>query len=184
MDNVQSGGYEYAIMRFYIVHIVVALPITILAIKLLVRFFTRERARDIFRSLPVLPLDLIYIGFGLLIAGIARRIPAFATHYRSDKDADFAGLILSLVLFFSACLVTLIDRAIRLLWQKFYAAWNLTKVMDPSSQQLVLPSAPAVKKITVVYLWIFIYWSIMIPLLCIEVVVAVEVLGSVLNRMR
>ena len=89
MQSAQNPGYEHAIMLFYVHHIVVALPLTILIIKIVVRFVTREPAKDIFRSVLVLPLDLVYVAFGLLLAGMSRRIPAFVTHYQTDKEADF-----------------------------------------------------------------------------------------------
>ena len=93
-------------MGLYARNIVVALPLTILAIKLIVRFVTREPTRDVFRSVLVLPLDLIYVAFGLMLAAMARRIPNFALHYSNDKEADYAGIILCGGLFVAACVVT------------------------------------------------------------------------------
>jgi hypothetical protein len=134
----------------------------------------------------VLPLDLIYVAFGLLLAGIARRIPAFAAHYHNDKETDFAGVAFCIMLFVCACLLTWIDRLIRLLWQKFYSAWNLAKEIKQDEQQLPLPEQPApiIGKIAVIYLWMFTYWAIMIPLVFIEVVVSVEALGAILQRLQ
>ena len=90
-------GYEQIIMGLYVHNVVVALPLTILIIKLLVRFVTREPAKDVFRSILDLPLDLVYVALGLLLAGMARRIPTFVSHYQNDKEADFAGIVLCLV---------------------------------------------------------------------------------------
>jgi hypothetical protein len=174
MNAGQNAGYEHAIVAFYIHNVVVALPLTILIVKLVVRFVTREAAKDIFRSVLVVPLDLIYVAFGLLLAGMARRIPAFVSHYHSDKEADFAGVVLCLGLFVAACFVTWMDRGVRLLWQKFYAAWNLTKEVQRDGPQMLLPGQPAIKKATVIYLWIFTYWSMMIPLVFLEAVVSIE----------
>jgi len=73
--HVQQIDFERVIVHVYAHNIVVALPVTILVIKLLVRFATREAAKDIFKSVLVVPLDLIYIAFGILLAGVAGRIP-------------------------------------------------------------------------------------------------------------
>jgi hypothetical protein len=184
MNAGTSAGYEHAIMAFYIHNVVVALPLTILIVKLVVRFVTREAAKDIFRSVLVVPLDLIYVAFGLLLAGMARRIPAFVSHYQNDKEADFAGMVLCVGLFVAACFVTSMDRGVRLLWQKFFAAWNLTKTLHSTEQQMALPGTPAVKKVGVIYLWIFTYWSMMIPIVFLEAVISIEALGGILKRLQ
>jgi hypothetical protein len=44
--NTPNSGYEHALMQFYTNHLVLALPLTILAIKIIVRFVTREPAKD------------------------------------------------------------------------------------------------------------------------------------------
>ena len=153
-------GYERVIMDFYRHQLTVALPLTIIAVKLIVRVVTREPRKDIFRSILVLPLDLNYIAIGLLLAGIARRIPAFAAHYTSETDADFGGAILFVVLFCIAAFLTWLDRKLRLFWQKFYAAWNLLR----NTRQIPLPGQENVVSPTVTrtLLWIFFYWAIMV----------------------
>jgi hypothetical protein len=182
MNATQSAGFEHAVMALYIHNVVVALPLTILLVKLLVRFVTREAAKDIFRSVLVVPLDLIYVAFGLLLAGMARRLPAFVAHYHSDKETDFAGIVLCLILFVSACFVTWIDRLVRLLWQKFFAAWNLTRNMQNDGPLLVGP--PAITRIGVIYFWIFTYWVMMIPCVLLEAIISVEALGGILKRLQ
>lgn len=186
MSLAQNSGFEHVLMMFYIHNIVIALPLTLLVIKIAVRFVIREAAKDIFRSLLTVPLDFVYIAMGLLLAGIARRIPTFATHYKTDKEADFAGAFLLLGLFIVACLITSIDRFVRLLWQKFYAAWNLSKEFRITKNQMALPdqTPPEIKKAGIVYVWIFTYWAMMIPFVFLEVVIAVECLGGILKRLQ
>jgi hypothetical protein len=186
MNLAQSGGFEHVLMMFYIHNIVIALPLTLLVIKIAVRFVIREPAKDIFRSLLTLPLDFVYVAMGLMLAGIARRIPAFATHYKTDKEADFAGAFFLLGLFVVACFITSIDRFVRLLWQKFYAAWNLSKEFRVAKKQLVLPdqTPPEIKKMAIVYIWIFTYWAMMVPFVFLEVVLGVECLGGILKRLQ
>jgi hypothetical protein len=184
MSTLQNIGYERLIMEFYIHNVVVALPLTILTIKLLVRFVSREPAKDIFRSVLVLPLDLIYVAFGLLLAGMARRLPAFVTHYPNDKEADFAGMLLGVGLFVVACLITWMDRGVRLLWQKFYAAWNLSRRPQNDEQQMLLPGQPVAKRASIIYLWMFAYWALMIPITFLEAILSVESLGGILKRLQ
>jgi hypothetical protein len=175
-------------MQFYAQNMVIALPMTILLIKIVVRFVTREAPKDIFRSLLTLPLDLVYVAFGLLLAGMTGRIPTFVAHYGNPKTAIEAGFIIGVCLSVVACFVTWMDRGIRLLWQKFYAAWRLATQLQSTQpgEQLFLigQSAPAIKKVAVIYLWMFIYWAIMISLASVEVVLAMISLATILKRLQ
>ena len=184
MNNKPVSGYEQVVIALYAHNLVIALPLTILLIKIVVRFVTREPAKDIFRSVLVLPLDLLYIALGLLLTAIARRSPAFLGHYQSEREADFAGMVLCLGLFIAACMVTWLDRSVRLLWQKFYAAWNLAKSMQVEEKQMLLPGQSEIKRIAVIYLWMFAYWALMIPLSFVQAVVSIESLGSILRRVQ
>jgi len=185
MQKVLRLGYERVVMSLYAHNLIVALPLTILFIKLLVRFFTREPSKDLFRSVLTLPLDLVYIAFGILLSAMAGRIPSFAARYSNEKEATFAGIILCLELFAAACVITWLDRSVRLLWQKFFSAWSLVKqIQGTTAAQLQLPGTPSIQKITVVYVWIFIYWILMVPLVFIQAAISVESLGGILKRLQ
>ena len=181
-------GFEQIVMQFYAQNMVIALPLTILLIKIVVRFVAREAAKDIFRSLLVLPLDLIYVAFGLLLAGMTGRVPMFVSHYGNPKSAIEAGFIIGVCLFVVACLVTWIDRGIRVLWQKFYAAWMLAvqlQVTHPDEQLFLVGSPhPPIKRVAVVYLWMFVYWAMMISLASGEVILAMTSLAIILKRLQ
>ncbi len=177
----QQIGYERIVVNLYSHNLAVALPLSILAIKITVRIISREPAKDIFRSILVLPLDLVYVAIGLLLAGIARRIPGFAAHYQSDNEADFGGAVLLLGLVLGAILITWLDRRMRLCWQKFYAAWSLIK----NSKQMSLLGQENVESHTtaMTLMWMFFYWAIMIPIAFAEIFISVEALGGVLTRL-
>ena len=63
-----SLDWEQSFIAAYRRHLVIALPLTLLIIKLVVRMLARERKKDIFRSMLVLPLDFVYIAMGVLLA--------------------------------------------------------------------------------------------------------------------
>jgi len=56
--------------------------------------------------------------------------------------------------------------------------------LHSTEQQMPLPGTPAVKKVGVIYLWIFTYWSMMIPIVFLEAVVSIEALGGILKRLQ
>jgi hypothetical protein len=181
-------GFERIVTQFYAQNMVIALPLTLLLIKIIVRFVTREARKDIFRSLLTLPLDLVYVAFGLLLAGMTGRIPAFISHYDTPKSAIAGGFIICFCLFWVACLITWIDRGIRLLWQKFYAAWKLSIQAQgaQTGQQMSLlgQQGPPITKVAVVYLWMFVYWTMMISLTSMQVVLAMISMATVLKRIQ
>jgi hypothetical protein len=115
---------------------------------------------------------------------MAGRIPAFTAHYGGIKEADLAGIVLCLGLFVGACCVTWMDRGVRLLWQKFYAAWNLAKQVPNDEKQMMLPGQPPIRRVSVIYLWMFTYWPLMISIIFLEFVVSVEALGGILKRLQ
>src|ERR1035437_8196684 len=113
--------WEQAVVTAYGRNLTVALPTTILAIKLVVRVIARERKQDVFRSVLVLPLDFVYIAMGLVLAAVARRDSAMVARY--GANIDMAVLVLMLGLMSVAILLTLCDRLVRVMWGKFFAAW-------------------------------------------------------------
>jgi hypothetical protein len=177
-------GYERIVAQVYRDNIAVSLPLTILTIKIFVRIVTREKPKDIFRSVLVIPLDLVYIAFGLLLAGMAGRIPSFTAHYGNRANAIGPGLVLGCSLFIVACLVTLMDRAVRLIWQKFFAASTLARQIPQDGKQMSLLEQASTRQVAVVYLWMFVYWALMISLIFTQAVIAVVSLSEILKRIQ
>ena len=162
--------FERIVVDFYRHNLLLALPLTILAIKLIVRWLSREKTAEIFKGVLAMPLDFMYIAMSLVLAGLARRIPSFIAHYRSDTDADFNGAVLLILFILVAVLISIMDRGIRLLWQKSYAAWRL---LGESEQ-------PPMAAKTLARL--FFYWSLMAPLAFGEVLLSLGSLGGIIRR--
>jgi len=88
-------------------------------------------------------------------------------------------------LFVVACFLTALDRFLRLLWQKFYAAWNLLKQSQAASgDQMTLPGQEVNRTLVIAVAWMLIYWSLMIPIVLLELILAVECLGTILKRLQ
>lgn len=98
-------------------------------------------------------------------------------------DATLSGVVLCIGLFFLACVITWLDRFLRLLWQKFYAAWNVARIAK-NSKQLNLPGEQPNTGIGFSVIWMFIYWSLMIPIVLTEMVLSLECLGGILKRLQ
>src|SRR5271165_6252477 len=120
-----ATGWEQLVIATYRRHLIVALPLTILAFKLIVRVIAREPKKDVFRSLFVLPLDFIYIAMAVLLAAAARRDPVLVAYYGSDLDTDMAVVLQMVWLIAVAIAITICDRWARILWGKFFAAWTM-----------------------------------------------------------
>ena len=59
------------------------------------------------------------------LTATARRDPHLIARYGSDVNVDMAVVVLMLGLVMVAIAITLSDRFVRVLWGKFYAAWQL-----------------------------------------------------------
>src|ERR1039458_7124348 len=102
--------WESLVIAAYQQHLIVALPLTILGIKMLVRFVAREPKKDVFQSLLILPLDFVYIAMGILLAAAARRDPALMKRYGTDENVDMAVVLQMISLIVSATVITVFNR--------------------------------------------------------------------------
>jgi hypothetical protein len=162
-------------------NLMIALPFTILLLKFLVRWGSREKIKDVFKSLLTIPLDFIYIALGLLLAVMAHRAPVFISKYASDTDADLNGALLIIILVLAAVLITWLDRFVRMCFQKSFAAWAIMK----DNPQLRLPEAAEAgiesDEYIKLLLWVILYWTTMALVLSFEVVLSFGILGGILR---
>lgn len=199
-----STAWEQVVIASYRRHLIVTLPLTILAFKLIVRVVAREPKKDVFRSVLVLPLDFIYIAMAVLLAAAARRDPVLIAHYGSDLDTDMAVVLQMVWLITVAIVITIFDRWVRILWGKFFAAWTMfnegedkllaaTAASSSSSgsspSQLPLQLTPdgssgMSRESGLLLAWILFYWTGMMPLVFAEFGLAVICLGSILDRLK
>jgi hypothetical protein len=196
-----TSVWENAVITAYRLHLVVALPLTILAIKVLVRVVAREPKKEVFRSVLVLPLDFVYIAMGILLAAAARRDAALMKHYESDASADMAVVLQMISLMISATVITIFDRWVRVLYQKFYAAWQLlgqkmkeaklaggqTPQGSDGQMNLNLASADGATfsgESGILLAWIMFYWTAMAPLWMGQAALGLLCLGSILSRLK
>jgi hypothetical protein len=194
--------WESLVIAAYQQHLIVALPLTILGIKMLVRFVAREPKKDVFQSLLILPLDFVYIAMGILLAAAARRDPALMKRYGTDENVDMAVVLQMISLIVSATVITVFNRWERILYQKFYSAWTLfgdkrqraaTAAAAAESPQstvqmnLELASSNGVassRESGILLAWIMFYWVGMVPVFLGEIALGILCLGSILGRLR
>lgn len=182
-------GIEHRVIEILHRNLPVVLPFTIVGLRLLVKWMAHEEPKLIFRSVLQFPIDLMFIAVGLVLAGLARTIPAFAGRFGSDKDADLAGALMLCGLVLVGVLLTVMDRGVRVLWQKFYTAWQ--QIGDERKQlriRFVGDTTPSsgettadrgtVARVT----WMFIYWTALIPLISGESAISVLLLGAVMKK--
>jgi hypothetical protein len=165
-------------------YLIVAIPFTVLALRLLVRWLAREEPREIFRSIVMLPIDLMFISMSLVLTGLARLQPKFALTYGSDRNADLAGAILLLVLVIIASVLTYVGRGVRLLWQKSYAAWQQIVVRRQEVEEGQEGFDWRDDGIAFRLFWLLGYWVMMIILVSIQLFASVGALEYILRLMH
>src|SRR5438552_18711666 len=101
-------GFERIIVSVIRSQLVIAIPFTLLFLRLFVRWVAREDAKEIVSGLLAIPLDLVFISISLVLSGLARISTQFERRYGSDTD--LIGGFLILILFAVATLITLASR--------------------------------------------------------------------------
>lgn len=162
-------------------NLIVAIPFTILALQLLVRWVAREEAKDFVRGLLTLPLDLMFIAMSFVLAGLARLTPKFAAHYGSDRNTDLAGAILLICLVLLAAALTYCGRGVRVLWQKFFAAWQQ---LQRQTRQPEFKWKDAGTPVAGRLFWMVGYWVMIVVLQSAQLLVSVVSLWYVLHLME
>jgi len=157
------------------------IPFTILGLRLIIRWVTREEAKEIFRSLLSLPQDLMFISMGLLLSALARIAPGFARRYASDREADLAGACWLLALIVVTILLVYLGRVLTILWQKFYSA--LKQIRDRRSLDGTRQDTGNIQVAGRMF-WLLAYWASLVLVLSIEVSVSVWCLWCVIYLIR
>jgi hypothetical protein len=124
--SVQPHWLEETLIALLQANVALAIPIVLLILKLVVLRVAGD-ADELFRSLIALPLEVVFIAIGLVIAGLGRTIP-FAAHYRSGTDADLAGTIIIIALAAILAVLNRINRYLHVLLQKFFTAMDSIKL--------------------------------------------------------
>jgi hypothetical protein len=126
LANTQTIWPEQRLIGVLQGNVAVAIPLLLLILKLAI-LRTVGDPDEFFRRLVSIPLELIFISDGIIVAGLARRIP-FASHYASDTQADFSGAMILIVLAGLAAVIYRADRYVHVVLQKFFTAIQSTNL--------------------------------------------------------
>lgn len=107
-------------------NVAVAIPILVVLFKLFALRLAWE-AEELFKSIVAIPLELILIGVGIVVAGLARTIP-FEMRYHSDTRVDLAGAVLLVVLAMVFGILYKINQHIILYFENFNVAMESVKL--------------------------------------------------------
>jgi hypothetical protein len=124
--TVQPIWFEDTIAAVLRSNVAVTIPLLILLIKLMVLRVSGE-AQELFRSIVAIPLEIILIAIGTVVAGLSRTIP-FESRYRSDVKVDLAGAILILVLALVLAVLNKVNTRLIVYFEKFYVAMQSIKL--------------------------------------------------------
>ena len=172
---------SHFIADLYRRNLTIAVPFTILLIKFLVRWLSREKIKDVFKTILVVPLDFVYIAIGLVLTGLVKRVPEFVSNYKSESDVYFNVIILLILLIALAVVITWLDRGVRLFWQKWYAAWQVLK--DEPQMSLIKPDDGIVvpDSFLKTLFWVVLYWTLLSVVFSVEVILSFGSLGGILR---
>lgn len=160
-------------------HLAIAIPLTVLGLRLFARWVAREEPKEIISSVLRVPLDFIYISISLILSGLARLTPQFEHRYGSDTD--LVGSLFLLAIFFLAVLLTWAEKGKRVIWQKYIIA---SKQLQARTQQPGFDWKQADKSVTGRTFWMFCYWVLLVVFQTGETFASLTCLWYVISRIK
>ncbi len=170
---------EQFLIRFLQSHVNIVIPLAITALRLIVLRLAGDM-KEMFKTLFSVPMDLVFISISLVLAGLARTIPGFASRFRSPSDADLAGTVLVLALIGLAVLFSYVDRLNRLVAESFYVALQqIRKLIEQPEFKWKEPSFSVTGRL----LFAMLYLIVLVLSFGFELVLSITGLSYVLQRM-
>ena len=172
---------EHGIIQFLNSWIVLVLPISIVVIRLGLFKFAGEM-EEVYRNLFAIPQDLIFIAVSFVMAGLSRTIPAFATHYSSDREADLGGVLLIILLLLVAWMLCWTNKIVTILQQNFRVSVEQIGRWQKTDTNASWKNAPP--EVASRLLWAVVYVLMISIIVAFELLVACGAVGESLLHIQ
>jgi hypothetical protein len=172
---------EQAIIKFLSDWIVLVLPISVALIRLGLFRFAGE-AEEVYRNLFSVPQDLVFIAVSFILAGLSRTIPAFAAHYKNDRDADLMGALHIFGLLGIAWLLCKSNKYVIVLQRNFRVSWTQINRWRKQQESFNWKNVPP--EIGSRLVWSVVYICLISIIVAIELLIACASVGESLQRIQ
>jgi hypothetical protein len=172
---------EHQIIQFLNAWIILILPLSIVVIRLGLFKFAGE-ITEVYRNLFAIPQDLVFIAVSFIMAGLSRTIPAFAMHYSSDREADFAGVLHLIVLLLIAWGLCWSNKIVNILQQNFRVSVDQIERWRKTNENVSWKDTPP--EIGSRLLWAVVYVLLISITVAIELLIACGAVGESLRHIQ
>jgi hypothetical protein len=174
-------GWETEFIRWLRTHLNIVIPCATLLVKILVRTFSRDEIKEIFRSVANLPLELMLIAMSFMLGALSGITESYVTRFPNQSDADlFAAFVIG-VIFLLSIPINKLSRFSMILSEKMFTA---AKQYKEFSEQPLLPGAePDTAKVSRI-MWTMVYCILMVLVLLSSFGITIGTLAYVLHLIQ
>lgn len=174
-------GWETAFIAALRTHLNVVIPSMTLLVKILVRIFSRDEAKEIFRSFFNLPLEFMLIATSFMLGALCGISDTYAARFTSQSDADLFAAVIIAVMFFGSIPINKLTRFTMVLAEKLYTA---VKQYSELTRQPLLPGAePDTARVGRI-MWAMVYCILMVLVLLSSFGASISALAYVLHLIQ
>jgi hypothetical protein len=161
-------------------HLIVAIPVATLLVKVLVRVFSREEFHEVIRTITNLPLELMLIAMSFMLGALSGISANYVSRFASQGDADLFAVVTVIAIFFLCLLINGLTRFLRILGGKLFFAFK-------QYQELVSqPTIPGTTNVATAgrILWAMVYCMMVVLVLVSSFGISVATLAYVLHLIQ
>lgn len=174
-------GWETEFIRWLRTHLNIVIPSATLLVKILVRTFSRDEVKEIFRSVANLPLELMLIAMSFMLGALSGITDSYVKRFTSQSDADlFAAVVIGLV-FLLSIPVNKLSKFTMILSEKMFTAAK--QYQEFAAQPLLPGTEPDTARVGRI-LWAMVYCILMVLVLLSSFGISISILAYVLHLIQ
>ena len=140
MQHVGSPGWETQFIRALRMHLTVVIPVATLLVKVLIQIFSRDKYKEVMRSLANLPLELMLIAMSFMLGALSGLSQSYVARFTGQSDADLFAALVIIAIFLLSLIINWLTRFLTVLFGKLFVAFK--QYRDLVSQPTIPNSVP------------------------------------------
>ena len=162
-------------------HLNIVIPVTTLIVKLLIQVFSRDKFKEVMRSLANLPLELMLIAMSFMLGALSGMSSSYVSRFPNQSDADLWAAIVIIAIFLLSLAINGLVRFLAVLFGKLFIAFK--QYRELTSQPTIPNSVPNIATAGRI-LWATAYCILMVLVLLLTFGISVLSLAYVLHLIQ
>ena len=181
MQNVVPLGWETEFIRALRMHLNIVIPVATLLVKLLIQVFSRDKFKEVMRSLANLPLELMLIVMSFMLGALSGISASYIARFTNQSDADLYAALVIIAIFLLSLAINGLTKFLTILFGKLFVA--LKQYRELVSQPTIPNSIPNLATAGRI-LWATAYCILMVLVLVLCFGISVFTLAYVLHLIQ